>query len=46
MDRNVERDRNAEAALLAQGWRTLTIWECEVGELGALAHRVRAFLDD
>jgi len=46
LDRNVERDRAAEAALLALGWRALTIWECEVGDPVALAHRLRTFLDD
>lgn len=46
LDRNVERDRVTEAALLAQGWQTLTIWECEVAHPAALAGRLRAFLDD
>jgi len=29
-ERNRERDRAAISALLAQGWRVLTVWECFV----------------
>ena len=29
-ERNVERDRRKEAALLDRGWRVHTIWECDV----------------
>lgn len=28
--RNVERDREVQAALLADGWNVYVIWECEV----------------
>lgn len=45
LDRNVERDRAAQAALEAQGWQTLTIWECEVRDAVALEQRLRNFLD-
>lgn len=27
---NVERDRRAQEALIRDGWRVLTIWECEL----------------
>ncbi|MGE8450089.1 DNA mismatch endonuclease Vsr [Delftia acidovorans] len=33
---NMARDKKAEASLLALGWRTLTIWECEVHDLETL----------
>jgi DNA mismatch endonuclease (patch repair protein) len=33
---NVARDEKANAALLGLGWRTFTIWECEVSNLGSL----------
>lgn len=33
---NVARDERANASLLALGWRTLTIWECEVKDLDVL----------
>ena len=29
-DRNVERDKRTESALLILGWKVHTIWECEV----------------
>ncbi|TQL82878.1 very short patch repair endonuclease [Delftia sp. HK171] len=33
---NMARDKKAEASLLALGWRTLIIWECEVRDLETL----------
>ena len=39
-----ERDRKAEAALSAAGWRVLTLWQCELKDLAALEERLRAFL--
>lgn len=27
---NVDRDRRAEADLIAQGWTVVTVWECEL----------------
>lgn len=45
LDRNVERDRQNEAALKADGWSVLVIWECETkGDSDHLARRIRAFL--
>lgn len=29
-ERNVERDREAEAALASAGWRFAVVWECEL----------------
>ena len=34
--RNVERDRNAQAALEAKGWRTIVVWECQTRDAAAL----------
>ena len=31
-ERNVERDRSKEAALLGLGWKVRTVWECEIGQ--------------
>lgn len=42
--RNMARDRDALAALEAQGWSALIVWECELRERGALAERLRDFL--
>ncbi len=42
---NVARDARQEAALMAAGWRVLTIWECETTDavrLTALADAIRA----
>ena len=33
--RNVERDNEARAALRQAGYRVLTFWQCELGDLGA-----------
>jgi DNA mismatch endonuclease, patch repair protein len=33
--RNVERDNDARAALRRAGYRVLTFWQCELGDLGA-----------
>ena len=42
--RNKERDQEHWAALYADGWQALVIWECEVEHTNT-AHRVRRFLD-
>ncbi|MFC3003918.1 very short patch repair endonuclease [Falsiroseomonas tokyonensis] len=42
--RNRERDRQAEAALTALGWQVMTVWECEVTDVGRLGPRLRHFL--
>jgi DNA mismatch endonuclease (patch repair protein) len=42
---NVLRDERAISALKAHGWRSLIIWECELGDVG-LRERVCNFLDD
>jgi DNA mismatch endonuclease (patch repair protein) len=44
--RNKERDREAEAALAALGWRCMVVWECELRDEPKLAARLRSFLDD
>src|SRR6185503_11726704 len=42
--RNVERDAQHVAALEAEGWQVLTVWECEVRDEAALAQRLTTFL--
>lgn len=44
--RNVERDSDQLYALTAAGWRGLTLWECELADVDALARRLSAFLDE
>jgi len=41
---NVERDRQATRQLRAQGWRVLTVWECELADTEALEARLDAEL--
>lgn len=43
-ERNVTRDAANKASLEAQGWRVLTIWECELRDIPALALRLESFL--
>jgi DNA mismatch endonuclease (patch repair protein) len=42
--RNVARDAAHREKLAAQGWKALTIWECELKDEAALEARLRAFL--
>jgi DNA mismatch endonuclease (patch repair protein) len=42
--RNVARDARSTAALKTNGWRTLTLWECEIKQAALLARKLRAFL--
>jgi len=43
--RNVERDRQHVADLVAAGWKVLTIWECEIAS-GELIAKLRRFIDE
>lgn len=37
---NISRDKVKQRELRRLGWRVLTIWECELRNLGALARRI------
>jgi DNA mismatch endonuclease, patch repair protein len=41
---NQLRDARAHKRLLAAGFVVLTVWECECGDLGKLAHQLKRFL--
>lgn len=43
-DRNVERDRWAEAELLARGWEVMVIWQCETKNIENLKSKLIGFL--
>ena len=45
LEGNRARDRKNQRKLTRSGWRTLTVWECEVHD-GGLGGRIRKFLDD
>ena len=42
---NRERDAQHRARLCDMGWKTLTVWECEITDRDALARRIAAFLN-
>ncbi len=44
--RNVERDRAAVEKLEADGWRVLTVWECETRDREGMAAQLRGFLGE
>jgi DNA mismatch endonuclease (patch repair protein) len=44
LERNRQRDEENVAALEAQGWRVLTVWECETGDLDGLEKKIRGYL--
>ena len=44
--RNVARDAANESALLADGWKVLTVWECELKDRASLEERLVDFLGD
>jgi DNA mismatch endonuclease (patch repair protein) len=44
IERNKRRDSAAMAALTAQGWRALVVWECATKDAAELRSRLTAFL--
>ncbi|MGO9546226.1 MAG: very short patch repair endonuclease [Rhodomicrobium sp.] len=42
--RNKARDTASRAALEAEGWRVLVVWECETKDAAALAVKILGFL--
>ena len=42
--RNKARDAETEAALAAEGWRSLIVWECGLRDESAVLDRLRRFL--
>ncbi|MBI1774874.1 MAG: DNA mismatch endonuclease Vsr [Proteobacteria bacterium] len=44
LERNIERDRTAIAALRRLGWKTLVIWECETRKPELFERKLRMFL--
>ena len=41
---NRQRDATVRRALRKEGWRVLTVWECEIRNVGKLKRRLRVFL--
>lgn len=44
LQKNVERDKEHQAALISRGWNILIIWECEIRDVGKLADKICKFL--
>ena len=44
IDRNRERDERARKALAEAGWKTITVWECELKDAVALRIRMEGLL--
>ena len=42
--RNRERDERARTALAADGWKTITVWECELKDVAKLERRLKRAL--
>lgn len=45
LEGNRKRDDRNKRVLARDGWKVLTIWECELGRMEPLERRVRRFLD-
>lgn len=43
--RTRERDRQQRTRLEADGWRVLTVWECQLADSGRVAERIAGFLE-
>jgi len=43
--RNVTRDAQAQRELRKLGWRTLTIWECQLKTTASVRGRIKRFLE-
>lgn len=43
--KNRARDRSNIAALEADGWKVLTVWQCELKTIETLANKLYAFLE-
>jgi DNA mismatch endonuclease, patch repair protein len=44
LERNRARDKKNVEVLAEQGWKTLIVWECEVGDTEGLSRRLAGFL--
>jgi DNA mismatch endonuclease (patch repair protein) len=45
LEGNKKRDENSNRALRREGWKVLTIWECQLKSPARLGVRIRRFLD-
>lgn len=45
ISKNKERDKNTQNLLKSMGWKTLTVWECQLKDEVKTADRIIKFLD-
>ena len=45
LEGNRQRDEKNNKALAREGWKVLTLWECELKDVARLERRIRRFLD-
>jgi len=45
LEKNRLRDQRVSEELAAEGWQSLTIWECQLADMLAVSEQVRWFLD-
>jgi DNA mismatch endonuclease (patch repair protein) len=45
LEQNRQRDKLIRRRLSKQGWQVLVVWECQLNKPGALAARIRTFLE-
>jgi DNA mismatch endonuclease (patch repair protein) len=43
--RNVERDKKNLSVYQENGWKTLTVWECEIKDTAKLRRKLESFLE-
>lgn len=46
LEANRGRDEKNLARLQSEGWQVFVIWECELGDLASVTHRVEQFLKE
>lgn len=44
LEQNRKRDQRLRRALRKQGWRSLVVWECQLGDAERLEKRIKKFL--
>lgn len=44
LQRNHDRDQNHRATLMANGWKSLVIWECEAKHSSEIVPKIKKFL--
>jgi DNA mismatch endonuclease, patch repair protein len=45
LEANKQRDQQNKRALVKEGWKVLTIWECELKDIDGLTTKIKRFLD-